>query len=115
MARMLLSPLSDYNGVIQMLRITERIENGQALRLRLDGTLSADSFRDFADAIASHATSGRKLTIIDMAGVGFMDDDSARRLLMMLSDRVKIINCSPFIETLLATIGKRGTTETSQD
>jgi hypothetical protein len=99
-----------------MLRITERFENDHTLRLRLDGTLSVGSYRHFADTMASHEACGSALIMIDMAGVGFMDQDSARRILMMPGDRVKVINCSPFIETLLATVEhERRVAETSKD
>jgi hypothetical protein len=30
-----------------------------------------------------------------------MNDESAKRLVELRSDRLKIVNCSPFIETLL--------------
>jgi hypothetical protein len=34
----------------------------------------------------------------------FMSNDAAKKLIQFRSDRVQIINCSPFIETLLQTV-----------
>jgi anti-anti-sigma regulatory factor len=44
--------------------------------------------------------------IVDMGGVEFMNDQAARELMKLRSDDLRIINCSPFIATLLETIGK---------
>jgi hypothetical protein len=41
-----------------------------------------------------------------MAGVDYMNDQAARDLVNMRSEHLRIINCSPFIATLLETIGK---------
>jgi anti-anti-sigma regulatory factor len=86
-----------------MLRITENFENGRTVRLRLDGTLSTVSYSDFAHILAAHEQAGGKIIIVDMAGVGFMDEESARKIALMQSEQVRIVNCSPFIETLLTT------------
>ena len=32
-----------------------------------------------------------------------MDEESARKIALMQSEQVRIVNCSPFIETLLTT------------
>ena len=90
-----------------MLRITENIENGKVVRLKLDGTLSAESYRDFEQILTMHERAGRKTIIVDLAGVGFMNDASARKIAAMQSEQLRIINCSPFIETLLSTFENR--------
>jgi hypothetical protein len=41
-----------------------------------------------------------------MAGVEFMNDQAARGLIGMSNEKLRIINCSPFIATLLETIAK---------
>jgi hypothetical protein len=83
-----------------MLRITENPENGIAVRLRLDGTVSPESLADLAALCASHQINGR-LVIVDMAGVNFMTHDAAREFAGLRSDNLRIINCSPFIAALL--------------
>jgi hypothetical protein len=86
-----------------MLRITEIFENRETVRLRLDGTLSTQSYKDFADILSAHQQTGGKMIVVDLAGVGFMDDEPARKMATMPGERMRIINCSPFIETLLTT------------
>ena len=89
-----------------MLRITENFENGKTVRLRLDGTLSNETFDELTRAFLLHGDWAGRTIIIDMAGLDFMNDQSARELVNMLNDHLRIINCSPFIATLLATITK---------
>jgi anti-anti-sigma regulatory factor len=88
-----------------MLRITENFENGNTVRLRLDGTVSDDAFRELATVFAAHRDGAERTITIDMAGVAFMSDDSARKLAGLRDDHLRIINCSPFIVALLQTVG----------
>jgi anti-anti-sigma regulatory factor len=89
-----------------MLRITENLENGKTIRLRLDGTVSVESIAELDEACARFRDRQLKMIILDMAGVDFMKDDAARKLVELQSDSLKIINCSPFIVTLLETLRK---------
>ena len=87
-----------------MLRISESFENGKTVRLRLDGTLDTTSFLE-VDAVCSHHRSeDGKVILLDLAGVVFMNDEAARKLAELRSERLRIINCSPFIETLLKSV-----------
>jgi anti-anti-sigma regulatory factor len=90
-----------------MLRITENSENEKTVRLRLDGTLTGASYPELATLCGQYE--GRKgLTILlDMAGVVYMNDEVAEKLVKLQSDRLRIINCSPFIETLFQTIDRQ--------
>jgi len=89
-----------------MLKITQSFETGNIVRLRLDGTLSNDAFSDLADACTAHRDGVERTVILDMAGVEFMNDQAARGLIDMSNEKLRIINCSPFIATLLETIAK---------
>lgn len=84
-----------------MLRITENLENDQALRLRLDGTVSRESFTELAELCARHQLKGGPTIILDMAGVSFMHDEAAQKLAQLRTESVRVINCSPFIAALL--------------
>jgi len=86
-----------------MLRITENPENGMAVRLRLDGTISQETFDDLAEVCARHQASGDRTVIVDMAGVNFMSQEVAEKLAQMRTESLRIINCSPFIAALLDT------------
>jgi anti-anti-sigma regulatory factor len=87
-----------------MLRITEVSENGKAVRLRLDGTVSSQSYQEFAEIFVVHERAGRKTIIVDLGGVSFMNDESARKIAALQSEQVRIVNCSPFIEALLTSL-----------
>lgn len=87
-----------------MLKITENFENGKTVRLRLDGTLSNETFDELTHAFSLHRDGVGRTIIVDMAGVEYMNDQAARELVNMRSENLRIINCSPFIETLLETI-----------
>lgn len=88
-----------------MLRITENFDGDNMVRLRFDGTISEISFAEIDEAFGRHIGNSRSNTIVlDMAGVVFMNNDAAKKIMQLRSQRVRIINCSPFIETLLSTV-----------
>ena len=91
-----------------MLRITENLENGTAIRLRLDGNISVESYTDLEAVFQRYNTSGGRAIILDMAGVDFISDEPARQLAKLRSERLRVINCSPFIVTLLETLASQG-------
>jgi len=89
-----------------MLRITENLENGKTIRLRLDGTLNSLSLPELEEVCSRHQNDGGKVILLDLAGVVFMNNDSAKKLVELRGDRFRIINCSAFIESLLETVEK---------
>ena len=84
-----------------MLRITEKVEDGRIVRLRLDGTVSAESAEDLWKLCALHQSTDLRTLLIDMAGVNFMSPEVAGKLARLRTDSVRIVNCSPFIATLM--------------
>ena len=90
-----------------MLRITETFDNDNTIRLRLDGTISEASFAELQEAFARHNGNQKQLILVDMMGVIFMTNDAAEKFGQLRSERVRIINCSPFIETLLRTVKQK--------
>jgi anti-anti-sigma regulatory factor len=89
-----------------MLRISETSETGKTVRLRLDGTLTATSYAELEAVCSRHHANNGTILVLDMTGIVFMNDEIARRLASLRSERLRIINCSPFIEALLATVEK---------
>ena len=87
-----------------MLRITEDSENGKTVRLRIDGTLTEIGYPELESICARHQRSDGIVLLLDMAGVVFMQDEVAKKLANLRGERLRIINCSPFIETLLETV-----------
>jgi anti-anti-sigma regulatory factor len=87
-----------------MLRITETTENGKIVRLRLDGTVNSTSYEELEAAWTRHRGEPAKVILVDMAGVVFMDNAAASRLARFRNEQLRIINCSPFVETLLDSV-----------
>jgi len=83
-----------------MLRITENLENGDVIRLRLDGSLTTESSAELDKALSRYHQ-GKRRIILDMAGVSFMNDEPAAKLARIKGETLRIINCSPFIAALL--------------
>jgi anti-anti-sigma regulatory factor len=84
-----------------MLRITENFQKGKTIGFRLDGTLTEASCAELEALCSQYQESEGKVVQLDMAGVIFMNEEVAKRLVDLRSDRLSIINCSPFIEMLL--------------
>ena len=84
-----------------MLRITETIEDGNTVRLRLDGRLAQESFEELAKICRERGRNTGNVIVIDMAGVTFMNNETAERLLGLRGERLRIINGSPFVDMLL--------------
>lgn len=89
-----------------MLRITENLESGDAIRLRLDGTITTESYAELDKAFARYHDGRTPKIILDMAGVSFMNDESADKLARIKGESLRIINCSPFIAALLDTVAR---------
>jgi anti-anti-sigma regulatory factor len=89
-----------------MLRITEQKENGQTVRLRLDGTISTDSIGDLEVILATRQSANSPSFILDMGGVSFMSETAAKKLAALRGESLQIINCSPFITALLDMVGR---------
>jgi len=87
-----------------MLRITENTENGTTVRIRLDGTVTSASYSELEEVCLRHREPPEKTILVDMSGVTFMDNEVASKLARLRSEQLIIINCSPFIETLLNTV-----------
>ena len=87
-----------------MLRITENSENGVTVRLRIDGTLTETGYPELESICARYLDSKGRVLLVDMAGVVFMQDEVAKKLANLRGERLRLINCSPFIETLLETV-----------
>src|SRR5262245_17951539 len=89
----------------EMLRITENDENGKTVRLRLHGTVNSTSYDELEAACSHHRETAGKIILVDMSGVVFMNNEVASKLAKLRNEQLRIINCSPFIETLLNTVG----------
>src|SRR5215471_5844544 len=97
--------LANPGSTTKMLRITENDDNGKTVRLRLDGTINSTSYAELEAACSHQQETAGKIILVDMAGVVFMNNEVASKLAKLRNQQLRIINCSPFIETLLNTVG----------
>jgi anti-anti-sigma regulatory factor len=84
-----------------MLRISENSENCRTIRVRLDGTIDKNTYPELEEVRGHHLGVDERVVLLDMAGVTYMTEEVAHKLARLRSERLQIINCSPFIEALL--------------
>ena len=95
-----------------MLRITEIPDLNGTVSLRLDGSLSQNSFEDLVRVCARYQAPQTELITLDMSGVVFMSNDAAVRLAALRSERFRLANCSAFIQTLMANVADENQSKT---
>jgi anti-anti-sigma regulatory factor len=82
-----------------MVRITPAYEGGRLI-LVLEGRL-VQSLLDELRAALKDVSSGAPCTL-DLSGLTFLDEPSARELAGLRRNGVSIIGCSPFVASLIA-------------
>jgi anti-anti-sigma regulatory factor len=90
-----------------MLRITEHKEDERSVRLRLDGTLTDQSFAELETALSQKLLSNGCRIVLDMSGVSFMQEAAANKLAKLRGESLHVVNCSPFIAALLELAARR--------
>ena len=88
-----------------MLRITEN-SDADMIRLRLDGTVNSDGWREVEEICLRHRNKNGKPIVLDMGGIVFLHTEVAARLMEIRGERLRLINCSPFIESLFKALEK---------
>ena len=83
-----------------MLRITRMDGTRNATILRLEGRLTQSDLAEFDAAISACRTDKRHV-VVDLAGVGFLDESCAAALAAAQHDDVELIGASPFVKELL--------------
>jgi hypothetical protein len=64
---------------------------------------NVESFAEIDRTCAHYRSESNHTVVLDMAGVTFMQTEPAQKLAQLKRDRLRIINCSPFIAALLET------------
>lgn len=84
-----------------MLRITEIVEDDKTIQLRLDGKLVEAWVSDLEERCLHYRDEKNKTIVLDLSGVTFIDNQGIKMLEKIKDGRIKIVNCSLFIEALL--------------
>ncbi len=84
-----------------MFRITEILQDDGTVSLKMDGRVVGASVSELERSCLHWRREKNKLVVLDFGGVSFIDRNAVRMLEVIKDERVKIINCSPFIRSLL--------------
>jgi anti-anti-sigma regulatory factor len=85
-----------------MLRITKTFDDERTVYLRLDGRVDESVLSELKQSVLEHRNKRDKAITLDFSGVVFVDDAGVKFLRKkMKHKRVKIVDCSLFIKTLI--------------
>jgi anti-anti-sigma regulatory factor len=87
-----------------MLKITEISKDDEAITLRLEGKLVDTWIPELERTCLYHRDEKNKAVVLDFSGVTFIDKNGVGMLESIQDQRVKIINCCPFIQSLLSNL-----------
>ena len=90
-----------------MFKITKTKEDENTINLRMDGKLVEEWLTEFEKLYLKIKNEDYKRIIIDLSGVSFIDDNGIEFIEKIMDHRIDIINCSPFIESLLGDLVNR--------
>jgi len=84
-----------------MLRITEISVDEKTVTLRLDGSVVNTAVSELERLCLHYGNNENKNVVLDFSGVTFMNNEAVEMLKRIKGQRIKIVNPSLFIETLL--------------
>jgi anti-anti-sigma regulatory factor len=84
-----------------MLRITEVSKDDKAINLRLEGKLIGKWIAELERLCLHYTDEENKIVVLDFSGVTFIERKGLRMLESIKDGQIKIVNCSPFIDSLL--------------
>jgi len=84
-----------------MFRTTEISEDEKTVTLRLDGKLVHAWVSNLEMLCLHYKDEKNKTVVLDFSGVNFIDNEGLRMLENIKDEKIKIINCSLFIQKLL--------------
>jgi anti-anti-sigma regulatory factor len=87
-----------------MLRITEVSEDDKTVTLRLEGKIVNEWIQVLERACLYHSDKKNKTVLLDFSDVTFISEEGVKMLESIKDKRIKIINCSPFIRSILPSL-----------
>lgn len=83
-----------------MLRITRKDDSAGTSTLLLEGRLTVRGLAEL-DAAIGECRHDRRRIVLDLAGLGFLDDSGAAALVTAEKEEVELVGASPFVRELL--------------
>jgi anti-anti-sigma regulatory factor len=87
-----------------MLRITEINKHKKKVVLRIEGKITEPCLWDLEKLCSHYIHKTEKQVVLDFQGVTFIDRKGLSMLEKFKVNRLEIINCSPFIRSLLSNL-----------
>ena len=87
----------------QMLRITEIPEDDKTITLKLEGKLIG-VWITYLDRKCAYRKKKGYTVVLDFSGVTFIESRGVAMLERIKDDRVRAVNCSPFIRSILGKV-----------
>ncbi len=87
-----------------MLRITETYKDKKKVILKIEGKIGEPGIWDLERLCSYYLHKTKKQVVLDMRGVTFIDRKSLTALEKFKDKRLEIVNCSPFIRSLLSNL-----------
>lgn len=92
------------------LRISEAHSQDETLVLRLEGRIIGQWVMEL-ETVCNRALAGTRPVVLDFAQVSFVDKDGVELLRHLISRRIRVVNCSPFIALQLDIASVGGSNE----
>jgi anti-anti-sigma regulatory factor len=84
-----------------MIRITETYEDEKKVRLKIDGKIVDPCIWVLEKLCCHYIYEKEKEIILDLEGVTFIDEKGLHMLGGFKDNKIKSVNCSPFIRSLI--------------
>lgn len=91
-------------GVSGMLRITKTAEDSDTVTLKLEGKVTDDTASDLERLCLLYRDGENKTVFLDFQGVTFINGYGLEILERIKGERIKMVNGSLFVETLLRSL-----------
>jgi len=85
-----------------LLRITEISDDGEEIVMKLEGKIIGVWVDDLKRVCLFHRDERNRVVVLDFSGVTFIEARGLEMLKDLKGERVKTVNCSPFIHSLLS-------------
>lgn len=95
--------------LFDVLRVTLINQDDETVYLRLDGKLAGTCASTLEEQCSVYMENNYKTVLLDFTGVSYIDAEGVEMLERVKNERIQIVNCPLYIETLLGNLISRKT------
>ena len=85
-----------------MVKATKTEENAQYVRYRVEGVIDNYSSLCIEEILNEHINENARKVLLDFSEVSFISDNFLKKIKEIRSEKLVIVNCSPFLRELIA-------------